>query len=169
MLEAVKALRRSKLDITDEAVRAGFTQVCALTGLMGRWTIVDRHPLTVCDTGHNPGGWIYTARRLKEFDGQAVRLVIGFVSDKDVDSVLGLLRGMPRLHVYACSPSVDRALPAGMLAEKVNDAGLQLASVDDDVSRAYSNAVADASESDMIFVGGSTFVVADFLASRGLG
>ena len=79
------------------------------------------------------------------------------------------LRGMPRLHVYACSPSVDRALPAGMLAEKVNDAGLQLASVDDEVSRAYGNAVADASESDMIFVGGSTFVVADFLASRGLG
>ncbi|WP_290143959.1 hypothetical protein [Paramuribaculum intestinale] len=56
-----------------------------------------------------------------------------------------------------------------MLAEKVNDAGLQLASVDDDVAKAYSNAVADASESDMIFVGGSTFVVADFLASRGLG
>ena len=169
VLEAVKSLRRSQLDITAEAVRAGFSQVCVLTGLMGRWTIVDRHPLTVCDTGHNPGGWIYTARRLKTFGGQAVRLVIGFVSDKDVDSVLGLLRGIPRLHVYACRPSVDRALPATMLAEKVNDAGLQLASVDDEVSRAYGNAVADASESDMIFVGGSTFVVADFLASRGLG
>lgn len=166
VLEAVKSLRRLHLNITDDAVRNGFSHVCDLTGLMGRWMIVDRKPLTVCDTGHNPGGWRYTARRLREFDGPAVRLVIGFVSDKDVGSVLGLLRGIPRLHVYACSPSVDRALQAQLLAEKVDDAGLQLASVDDDVVQAYHNAVADSSESDMIFVGGSTFVVADFLASR---
>lgn len=164
VLEAVNTLRDSGLDIPAEAVRSGFSHVCDLTGLMGRWMKVADNPLTVCDTGHNSGGWIYTARRIASFGGDK-RLVIGFVADKDVSAVLSLLRGIPRLHVYACQPSVDRAMAAGDLAAKVNEAGLQLASVDESVARAYANALHDSAESDMIFVGGSTFVVADFLAS----
>lgn len=164
VLESVEALRESGLDISSEAVRSGFSQVCDLTGLMGRWMKVSDIPLTVCDTGHNPGGWRYTAERFRSFKADK-RLVVGFVSDKDVSTVLSFLRGIPRLHVYACQPSVDRALPAEKLADKVDEAGLQLASVDDSVMKAYANAMADSSQSDMLFIGGSTFVVADFLES----
>ena len=85
------------------------------------------------------------------------------MSDKDVSTVLSFLRGIPRLHVYACQPSVDRALPAEQLADNVDEAGLQLASVDGSVMKAYANALTDSSQSDMLFIGGSTFVVADFL------
>lgn len=162
VLESVEKLRESGLDISPEAVRSGFCQVCDLTGLMGRWMKVSEDPLTVCDTGHNPGGWRYTAERFRAFKSDK-RLVIGFVSDKDVSTVLSFLRGIPRLHVYACQPSVDRALPAEQLADKVDEAGLQPASVDDSVMKAYANALTDSSQSDMLFIGGSTFVVADFL------
>ena len=136
VLESVNKLRESGLDISSEAVRSGFSQVCDLTGLM--------------------------AERFRTFKSDK-RLVIGFVSDKDVSTVLSFLRGIPRLHVYACQPSVDRALPAEQLADNVDEAGLQLASVDGSVMKAYANALTDSSQSDMLFIGGSTFVVADFL------
>ena len=116
---------------------------------MGRWMKVDEHPLTICDTGHNPGGFQYIADQLQHAECGTLRVVIGFVSDKDISHILYML---PTDALYFFTqPSVERALLTGSTFTSVKDAYLA----------AKSGAAAD----DMIYVGGSTFIVADLLAA----
>ena len=160
ILTTVNVLRLRGYDIPDESVRQGFAHVCDLTGLMGRWQQVYQHPTVVCDIGHNPGGLHENILQLNQEPCRQLRLVLGFVNDKDIRPVLNAL---PKDAVYYLTqPSVSRALSSHTLyalARCYGLAGHEYASV----SEAYQTAKNDAAPDDFIYVGGSNFVVADFL------
>lgn len=152
-----------KFNFSADDVKHGFAHVCELTGLMGRWMEVASSPVRiVCDTGHNVGGWQYLGRSLADIAAKGrLHVVIGFVNDKDIAHIVEFL---PRqaMYYFVC-PGVERGRESASTAAYCVAAGLQ--------GRAY-GAVAEGVEAarsaalpgDTIFVGGSTFVVADFLA-----
>lgn len=148
--------------IPSDAVREGFANVCEDTGLMGRWTTVRDNPLTVCDTGHNIGGWEYIASQLSERKGRgAVHLIVGFVNDKDISAILAKIASIDvDKKLYFSAPSVPRGLKADILAEKAAEFGLSGRAVSD-VNEALAMATADASSDDMILIAGSNFLIAD--------
>ena len=161
ILVAVDELRKTGWNIDDAAVKTGFARVCGMTGLMGRWMKLADTPLTICDTGHNTGGWQYLSRQLDAAPGRK-HIVIGFVSDKDVTSILKML---PAGAVYYFTrASIARAMDENLLREKAVASGLN-GDAYHSVMDAYRAAKAAASDSDTVFIGGSTFVVADLLAS----
>lgn len=160
ILTALKQLSANFTAIDAAAVRRGFGHVCELTGLKGRWNVLATDPVrVVCDTGHNIGGWRILGPRLKAIP--RLRMVLGFVNDKDVDAIMG---EMPADAVYYfATPSVKRGRSAADTAAIAAAHGLKgrpYATVREAVEAAR----ADALEGDTIFVGGSTFVVADLLA-----
>lgn len=152
----------SVFNIRKEDVHHAFLHVCEETGLMGRWQTVAEHPKTVCDTGHNVGGWEYLSKQLNDAVQHypCVHVVFGMASDKDVDKVLSLLPS--QAHYYWTRASVHRALNETSLSEMATHHGLSGKSFAD-VKSAVCAARAAASEDDFIYVGGSSFVVADFL------
>ena len=164
----VDELRRAGVEISDEAVAAGFRNVIANTHLRGRWTIVEKSPLTICDTGHNEAGLRYNmgqlASLMAERPGGRLRMVIGFVADKDVDHILPMF---PKDAIYYVSNAqIPRAMKAEALLEKCEALGLYARALPT-VAKAYAAARAEAGAGDIIYIGGSTFVVADFLAAGG--
>lgn len=162
ILCAIEQLRRGGLEISDDALRTGFAHVMELTGLLGRWMKLSEKPLTICDTGHNEGGWQYLAPRLDGY-GNDVVMVIGFVKDKDVSHILGM---MPRNARYIFTQAaIPRALDAAELARIGADFGLQ-GIIIPDVGRAVERAREDAGDDGLIFIGGSTYVVAEALAAE---
>jgi dihydrofolate synthase/folylpolyglutamate synthase len=165
VLEAVKLLRGGGFRITDSAVSEGFAGVCRMTGLAGRWMKVSDNPLTICDTGHNTGGWELLAPRLSELSGTK-HLVVGFVNDKDIRGVLRIMKTIPDTKFYFAKASVNRALDAGELAEIAAEAGIA-GEPCGSVREAWLAALSATKPGDVIFVGGSNFVVADFLAGIG--
>lgn len=146
---------------TVDDVRRGFAEVCALTGLRGRWETISTSPLTICDTGHNVGGWEYIVPQLRDVaQGRTLRMVFGMVNDKDITAVLSML---PKAAVYYfCNASVKRALAADAIAQQAAEHGLQGRPCGS-VAEAYAIALAESCPTDVIFVGGSSFVVADLL------
>lgn len=160
VLETIPALRRAGLSISDEQIRQGIGKAISNTGLYGRWQTLTQRPLTVCDTGHNIDGLTEIARQLKTCRYRKLHFVIGMVKDKDVDSVL---RVLPQDAIYYfCKASIPRAMPENQLAEKGKAAGLQGACYPT-VGEAYAAARQAASPEDMIYIGGSTFVVAEVI------
>ncbi|MGN0086149.1 MAG: bifunctional folylpolyglutamate synthase/dihydrofolate synthase [Alloprevotella sp.] len=154
-----------QLPVTPESIRRGFLEVCRTTGLQGRWQTVGRKPTVVCDTGHNLGGWTYLASRLTEIAGRSgLHVVFGMAGDKDIDGVLALLP--QQATYYFAKASVHRALDATTIAGKARTFGLRGLSYPT-VEAAYAAARAAAAETDFIYVGGSSFVVADFLTALG--
>ena len=160
VLTSVSVLREIGIPIPVEAVRDAFARVVELTGLMGRWQTVHTSPRVVCDTGHNTGGWEFLSRQLADEAKRCrtLRMVVGMVNDKDIDGVLSL---MPKEAVYYFTQaSVARALPVDEFAEKACRHGLKGGTYPN-VGEAVRCALQDASEEDFVFVGGSTFIVAD--------
>ena len=168
ILCVVDRLKERGFDITTEHVRKGFAKVCEMTGLMGRWQTLQEHPKVVCDTGHNKGGFAWIVQQLaqeasllKKVSG-TMRIVFGMVNDKDISGVLSVL---PKdATYYFCQASVKRALPHDEIRRMASDYGLWGDSFPT-VSEAYQSALAHAEKSDFIYVGGSSFVVADLLSS----
>ena len=161
ILTSVRLLRESGIEISEKAIERGFAEVCTMTGLMGRWQILSKKPLTICDTAHNVGGLQYIFRHLASIPHQRLHLVIGMVSDKDVNTVLTLV---PKDAIcYFTQASVNRAMPAEELTRRAKAIGMQGATYTD-VASAYDTALSNASADDIIYIGGSTFVVADLLA-----
>lgn len=159
ILTALPLLEAQSLSITPQAVKEGFAHVTTLTGLMGRWMTLQRNPHVVCDTGHNVGGWEYISRRLHSIDG-TLHMVIGFVNDKDVSHILEM---MPKTaKYYITNAAIERAMPATQLAEIATQCGL-IGEQYPSVEEAYNAALAKAAPADTIFIGGSTFIVADLL------
>lgn len=151
------------LTISRRAFREGLAYAARHTHLCGRWQIVSREPFTVCDTGHNAHGLKYVAAQLAALPCKELYCVMGFAKDKDLTAVMPLLPS--RAHYIFTRASVDRARAAEDIVAEAKKAGLQCRtapSVEEAVALARSLAAAD----DAIFVGGSTFVVADFLASE---
>lgn len=164
ILAALKVLRQS-MTISDEAIRNGFEHVCELTGLRGRWEKLGEAPLVICDTGHNLAGWKYLATQINDVDAQVKHIVFGMVDDKDVEHVLQLLRDKlkNRVKFYWTQPSTKRAIPV----EKLRDTALKYdlhGELYHSVKEAYMAAKANAKNDDFVFVGGSSYVVADLLS-----
>ena len=163
LLTALPMLKEAGYHIDEQAVRSGFAHVTSLTGLMGRWQKLQNSPTLVCDTGHNVGGIRYIVEQLKEEKYRRLHIVMGMVNDKDVRGVLGL---MPKKAVYYFTQaSVKRAMPAGRLKELGLEAGLR-GECYADVPAAVRAAQKESLPEDFIFVGGSSFIVADLLANR---
>ena len=160
ILCAVQTLIEQGYNIKEKHIHEGIAKVCSLTGLMGRWQRLENEPLAICDTGHNIGGMQYIVGQLASTPHERLHFVIGMVNDKDIDSVLGIL---PKdAEYYFTQASVQRALSAESLAIKAGKVGLK-GVVITDVKEAYRKARQNATKDDLIFVGGSTFVVADLL------
>jgi dihydrofolate synthase/folylpolyglutamate synthase len=164
ILTALDELKKKKFNIPESAVRKGFKNVCRMTGLRGRWQLVSKKPDIICDTGHNSHGLKYIARHLEELSAKPgfgqLRIVMGMVNDKDITDVLAL---MPRnARYYFTQASVKRALDASTLRDLARQAGLT-GRVYRSVAQAVDTARREAAQNDLIFVGGSTFVVADLL------
>ena len=153
---------RQGIRIDASAIREGFAHVCEMTGLMGRWQTVSTAPTVICDTGHNPGAWQYLGQRLRKIaDSATLRVVFGMAADKDIDTVTGFLPS--RAAYYWTKASVKRALDEAVVMEKGAAHGLK-GTAFPDVVTAYKSAVLASSPEDIIFVGGSSFVVADLLS-----
>lgn len=160
ILSALRQLRQCGFAFTEEHVRQGFAHVCELTGLQGRWQWLSTRPAIVCDTGHNVGGIGYIVEQLSRQRCDTLRIVFGMVSDKDIEAVLALL---PQNAIYYFTQaSVKRAMPAEKLRAMASAHGLTGRSYPD-VGTALKQARADARTEDFIFVGGSSFIVADLL------
>lgn len=160
ILAAVEALNQQGAAITEEHIHKGFSAVIENTGLNGRWQKLSENPTVICDTGHNVAGIEYIVRQLERMKCKKLRMVIGMVSDKDVKTVLTLL---PKDAIYYFThASVKRALPAEELKEKASKSGLRGSNFPDVIS-AYRKALDDAGSDDIIFIGGSSFIVADML------
>ena len=161
LLSAIRQLRKSGYQLNEKDVRQGFAHVCEQTGLMGRWQQLSEKPTIVCDTGHNTGGMQYIVEQLKRQTYQTLRIVIGMVNDKDINGVLAMLP--KKAQYYFTQASVKRALPADQMKEAAANFGLQGESYPN-VASAVRAARQEASDKDFIFVGGSTFIVADLLS-----
>lgn len=162
IMHAIGKLQQQGVDIPLEAIKAGFNSVCQTTGLMGRWMKISDSPLIICDTGHNVGGIQYISEQLQQLNCSDLRMVIGFVNDKDIEHILELL---PRnATYYFTQASIPRAQHANFVRAQAEEKGLCGESYES-VAEAYRAALSTATPDSVIFVGGSTFVVADFLIS----
>lgn len=161
VLTAIRILISEGYHITSDAVKNGFAHVVELTGLMGRWQQIQDCPRMVCDTGHNTGGIAYIVSQLEKEKYDTLHFIIGMVNDKDINGVLALLPASARY--YFTKASIDRALPEDELAATAISLGLK-GFCYPTVSEAIKAAKTNASPHDLIFIGGSTFIVADALA-----
>lgn len=164
---AIDQLRHQGIVISDDAEKRGFADVEKLTGFMGRWSVMNQNPLMICDTGHNEGGLRYNMAQLlrlrTERPGCRLHIVLGFVADKDVDHIMPFF---PSDAIYYLTRAqIPRALAVEALAEKAENVGW-IHSEFPSVADAVAAALAAANPRDIIYIGGSTFIVADFLASR---
>lgn len=163
VLTAIELLKQGNYIIPSDAVYTGFRHVTRLTGLQGRWQHVGSFPKTICDTGHNIGGMQYIVRQLNSEKFKTLRIVIGMVNDKDINGVLSIL---PQNAVYYFTQaSIPRALPAQDIMQKGLAHGLS-GTCYPTVENAYKQALADSNRDDLIFIGGSTFIVADLLSMK---
>ena len=169
---ALQVLRNvCDVKVSREALANGFAKVCDLTGLRGRWEILDQQPLTICDTGHNSHGIKYVAKQLdeevmKRASEKArgnLRIVLGMVNDKDIDDVLALL---PKEAIYYFTqPNTQRAMAAEELLTRWKQMGRDHAVAIKDALEAVSTAQKDATVEDIIFIGGSNYLVGEVLTS----
>ncbi len=158
ILQTIKILKLLKWTIGDAAVKNGLSKIVSNTGLKGRWQILGENPLIVCDTGHNEDGIRLIVEQINELDFERLFMVIGMVNDKDISKVLSIL---PKNAWYIfCQATIPRAMDAEELAKKAFEVGLK-GEIIRDVNLAIEKAENLASKEDLIFIGGSTFVVAE--------
>lgn len=162
ILNAINLLKPI-FNITKQDVDYGFANVCHTTGLQGRWQVLQKSPQIICDTGHNVGGWAYLAKQLTDITQKVNKLhiIFGMAADKNVKDVISKL---PQSATYYWTQaSVRRAMAANLISEfgeKYNLQGNSYPNVKD----AYNDAVSKASSDDCIYIGGSSFIVADLLS-----
>ena len=161
LLSAIRVLQKAGYNIKESHVREGFAKVCPLTGLMGRWQKLQDKPTTICDTGHNKAGIQYIVEQLSLQTYQRLHIIIGMVNDKDISGVLTLLP--KEATYYFTKASVNRALNEKEVQRLAGKAGLK-GETYPSVREAIEAAQASATPEDFIFVGGSTFIVADLMS-----
>lgn len=149
-------------NLPEAHIKNGLRHVVPNTGLLGRWQIVQQNPQVICDTGHNIEGISEVVHQLSITPCRKLHMVWGMINDKDPQKYLNLL---PKdVDYYFCAPSIPRKMPVETLAQNARDVGLK-GNVYPSVREAYDSALRQAEPEDLVFVGGSTFVVADFLES----
>lgn len=157
---AIEVLRKQGWCISSWAVEKGLERVVRNTGLRGRWEILRLNPRVICDTAHNTEGLVYAMQQLQEEEHEHLHIVFGVVSDKDLSGVLPVL---PReATFYFCRPNIPRGMDAGELEAIAEDYALK-GEAYDSVSEAYNTALEQAGKGDVIYVGGSTFTVAEII------
>ncbi|MCB0465083.1 MAG: bifunctional folylpolyglutamate synthase/dihydrofolate synthase [Aequorivita sp.] len=158
VLAAIKVLQKKGWDISEENMKAGLLKTIKNTGLMGRWQVLRESPKVICDTAHNKDGLQFVMKQLATETYEKLHIVLGVVNDKDLGSVLPLFP--KNATYYFCKPKIPRGLDASLLLSQARGFGL----VGEDyisVKNAYLAALDIAATKDLIFVGGSTFVVAE--------
>ncbi|MCX6290725.1 MAG: bifunctional folylpolyglutamate synthase/dihydrofolate synthase [Bacteroidetes bacterium] len=158
VIQSVLMLRKNGMNISDSQIISALRKVKTMTGLAGRWQKINDHPLTICDTGHNKDGIRYILKQLELTPHRKLHFVLGMVNDKDVTGILEML---PKEAVYYfCRAAIPRALDADELKKEAGKFSLEGKSYGS-VKDALQHAQAQAEEEDLIFIGGSTFVVAE--------
>ncbi|HYC86921.1 MAG TPA: folylpolyglutamate synthase/dihydrofolate synthase family protein [Chryseosolibacter sp.] len=158
VIQAVEVLRKVGFSITNEELRHGLEHVISQTNLKGRWQILGDAPRVICDTGHNVDGIREVMYQIRQQKFRELHMVWGMVKEKEVSAVFSILpKGAT---YYFCEAKIPRAMPASGLHEYATAAGLR-GVVIPDVNNALKAALRAASPDDLIFVGGSTFVVAE--------
>lgn len=159
-VQTIKVLQELSFSISKSQIKNGLLNVVKNTGLLGRWQVLKYKPLTICDTAHNKEGLNYVMKQLSEFQYDNLHIVLGVVNDKDLESILPLF---PKSAAYYfCKPNIPRGLEAIILKEKSAKFNLK-GNVYISVNKALENAQKNASDKDVIFIGGSTFVVAEIV------
>ena len=158
VLTALNILQQSGFTLSKAGIEEGLATVCSTTGLKGRWQKIGSNPLIICDTAHNPAGLALTVSQFKKISAPKHRFVLGFVADKALDDILPLFS--PEDIYYFCQPTNSRALPVASLVQAAKKAGIR-GEPYENVNLALQKAIADSEPNDAIYVGGSTFVVAD--------
>lgn len=154
------ALLKKYFTISNEAIKLGLLNVVKNTGLLGRWQQLGEEPTIICDTAHNAHGLKIVMNQIKKQKFDQLHIVLGVVNDKDLDSILPLFP--KNAFYYFCKPNVFRGLDATILKQKALEYGLK-GMVFDSVPEAYAGARLEANEGDFIYIGGSTFVVAEIV------
>lgn len=158
VLQSIEILKEKGFEIPEKAIRKGLANTVKQTSLLGRWQILSKTPLTICDTGHNVDGIREVVEQLKTYSFSKLHFVLGMVNDKDSKAVLELLPN--NAIYYFCKANIPRGLDAQELQQKAFNFGLK-GNAFSSVQEAYQNAKNAAQENDLIFIGGSTFVVAE--------
>lgn len=159
VLQTIQVLNSQEtLHITEENIKTGLLHVVKNTGLYGRWQQINDFPKVICDTAHNKHGLQITLKQVQNEKYDSLHIVLGVVNDKDLDDILPLF---PKKAIYYfCKPNIPRGLDATLLQQKALTYQLE-GQVFNSVSEAYADALQSAKPSDFIYVGGSTFVVAE--------
>jgi len=158
ILQTIDILISQKIDITEENIYKGLSKVVQNTGLQGRWQILNSSPLTICDTGHNEAGIQAIVNQIKNIKFENLHFVFGVVNDKDISRILKILPKEAKY--YFTKANIPRALNEKELQQKASDFHLTGESFSD-VKSAFESAKKCAKNNDLIFIGGSTFVVAE--------
>jgi len=160
IIVAIRALIAMGLNIDSRAVKSAFAHVCTITGLQGRWQVVDTSPLIIGDSGHNPAAFEIDMKQLNATPHNELHLVLGFMADKDIDTMLGFIP--EHAHCYLTRCDSPRALDTATLVDKARAHGLDAIPCDNVVD-AYAQAKRNAGPRDIIFVGGSMYLLGEFL------
>ena len=161
VLQTIRVLQEQGVfSITEEEIKNGLLNVIHNTGLQGRWQQLQSEPKVICDTAHNSHGLQVVLNQIKKEKYQKLHIVLGVVNDKDLDEILPLFP--VEAEYYFCKPAISRGLDATILQEKACKNQL-LGEVYNSVSQAYQTALHNAHKNDFIYIGGSTFVVAEVL------
>ncbi len=158
-LQTIKVLQ-NQYPVKEETIKIGFLNVVKNTGLLGRWQKLNENPKVICDTAHNSHGLKIVLNQIKKEKFNDLHIVLGVVNDKDLDTILPLF---PKKAIYYfCKPNIPRGLDAKILKQKAEEYQL-IGNLYNSVSNAYKDAIKNASKNDFIYIGGSTFVVAEIL------
>ena len=160
VLTTVDELRQQGFKISEEHLKTALKQVTSLTGLQGRWQTLQQEPLVICDTGHNEDGIKEVLKNIANTPHQNLHMVWGMVKDKDVRKILELLP--KKANYYFCQPNIPRGKPTEELAQEAQKYKLK-GQAYASVAEAYQQALSHAQPNDLVFIGGSTFVVAEVL------
>ena len=161
VVQTIKVLKQQNdFEISEANIKNGLINVKRNTNLQGRWQVLQEKPLVICDTAHNAHGLKIVLKQIEKQQFEQLHFVFGVVNDKDLDSILPLFPKNAKY--YFCKPNIPRGLDAEILKEKCENFGL-IGILSNSVATAYETALASANDNDMIFIGGSTFVVAEIL------
>ena len=161
VLQTVKVLnKQNEFIITPENIKEGLLNVVKNTGLQGRWQQLREFPKVICDTAHNKNGLEIVLNQVQKEDFDTLHVVLGVVNDKDLEEILPLFP--KKANYYFCKPNIPRGLEVQILKQKATSFGLK-GEVYNSVSEAYQKALENAGATDFIYIGGSTFVVAEIL------
>ena len=159
-VQTIRVLQDLGFLISESQIEKGLLNVVSYTGLLGRWQVLNTNPMTICDTAHNKEGLNYVINQLLELKYENLHIILGVVNDKDLETVLPLF---PKdAHYYFCKLNIPRGLDATVLKDKSNQFNL-IGDVYLSVNKAFEIAQKNALPNDVIYIGGSTFVVAEIV------